>query len=147
MRKIMALLLCSISILLLCACTLNTPLKNKMLEYYTLDSNYVQVTGIIKSVEYHKEIDELYIKIEVSTDNHPFPYLGDDGCGEFTLVNWSLFEFDLEIGDAVVFTSAPYYFYNGHIWPIVAVEKEGCEYLSYEKGKDNYLNWIKETFA
>lgn len=145
MKKTVALLLCTISILLFCGCNFNAPLKNKMLDYYTQDSNYVQVTGIIKTVEYHKETDELHIGIELLTDNHLFPYLDDASCGEFTIVNWSLFEFDLEIDDAIVFISAPYYFYNGHIWPIVAVEKEDFEYLSYKKGKDNYLNWIRET--
>ena len=38
------------------------------------------------------------------------------------------------------------YFYNGHYLPIVHIEKDEKEYLSFEVGKQNYLKWIEETF-
>jgi len=48
MKKILSLLLC-ICMLFLTACIdFNAPLRNKMTKYYSDDSNYEEVTGIVK---------------------------------------------------------------------------------------------------
>lgn len=146
MKKAMALFLCIIVFLPLNACDYNAPLRNKMLDYYSRAENYVQVQGIIKTIAYLEDINELRVEIEITTEDHQFPYIGEDGCGEFAIVSWSSYEFNLEVDNVIAFTSAPMYFYNGHVWPIVAIQSKGEEYLSFCDGKDNYLNWIQKTF-
>lgn len=146
MKKTIAMFLCVICFLSLNACDFNAPLRNKMLDYYRQDDNYVQLQGRIKTIEYLKDIDELRVEIEIMDENHQFPYIGADRCGKFAIVNWSSYGFVLKEKDDIVFTSAPLYFYNGHIWPVVAIESDGEEYLPFSAGKDNYLNWIQKTF-
>lgn len=146
MRKTTVLLVCILVVIFCNACDINAPLRNKMVAYYSQDKNYFELSGTVKSVEYREDIDELFIEMDILTDEHHFP-LNGDGYGEFTVVNWSKLSFHLEINDTIALTSAPDYFYNGHILPIVSVKKGDDEYLSFAKGKANYLSWIHTSFA
>ena len=131
---------------LMTTCDCNAPLRNKMLNYYTQESNYQQLTGRIISIKYFDDVDELFIEIDILTENHNFPLNATTGYGEFDIVDWSNYQFLLQEKEIIVFTSAPMYFYNGHILPIVKLEKNNQEFLSLSCGMDNYCNWIKKTF-
>jgi hypothetical protein len=148
MKKTVFLLVVTICILSLIGCDFDAPLRNKMLPYYENDQSYGKLEGIILSVEYSKDLDELFLKIIADGTNPEFEERSrTEGYMRFVLVHWSEYAFPLEEGDTVVFTSAPMYFYNGHVWPIVQLEKEGIEYLSLFEGKANYLRWIEEHFG
>lgn len=146
MKTESVLLFCLCLILLLTACDFNAPLRNKMLDYYNKDDNYVQVTGVILKTEYLEEIDQLRIGIEMLTKDHSFSSVVEVEHVDFVIVHWSQYNFELETNDTVVFTSAPFYFYNGHIYPIVEIWKDGQEYLSFQEGKAAYIEWIENTF-
>lgn len=153
MKKVVALIigtsglcaLCGI-ILTLCALNFNAPLRNKMLKYYQDDSHYVTISGIIKKIDYNQETDQLKLGIEIITKEHSFSNDVEFGYAGFVIVNYSLFDFELAVGDNVDFTSANARLYNGHRYPILSVKKEENLYLSFQEGKENYLNWIQTTF-
>ncbi len=148
MKKALILFVSLLCILSLVSCELlsNEPLRKEMLEYYNEDDNYEELIGEIKSTEYKDDIDELFLEIDLKTDNHDFSVNATTGYGEFTLVNQSNYRFDLELNDVITFSSATMHFYNGHVLPIISIEKNGEQLLSFSDGKENYINWIKETF-
>ena len=123
-------------------CTFNAPLRNKMLEYYSNDSNYEKLDGIIVTMD---NTVEPLLGIDILTENHEFP-LNTDGYQNFIIIGDGDWMDDLKVGDEISFVSAPMYFYNGHQLPIVSLEKDGQMYLSFERGKEEYLQWIQETF-
>ena len=46
----------------------------------------------------------------------------------------------LQIGDEIIFTSAPEIFYNGHALPIVHLEVNGEVLLPFEEGYENLMD-------
>ena len=147
MKRITALFLCILGVLLLSGCHFNAPLRNKMLEYYSQDDHYVELNGTIKSITYHQEMDELLIEVALTNGTSSFPYNMETGFAEFVIVDWSTQKYEFKTNDFITFQSAPKYFYNGHRLPIVYVEKGGKEYLPFYAGKENYIKWINKTFA
>lgn len=146
MKKMISIVIVVSYAFLLSSCDFNGPLRNKMLDYYNKDDNYIELEGLVKNIEHHKDWDELVVQIEILTEEHQIPYINETNICEFVIVNWSKYSFKLEVDDCVVFVSAPYYFYNGHILPIVSLQQGECDCLSFEDGKGNYIDWIKDTF-
>ena len=146
MKKILVLSFCLFCIFYHISCDFNAPLRNKMLNYYSNEENYVELQGEIKAIEYKSELDELFLEIDLIGDKHNFPLNEETSYGEFVLVYWSSYEFSLQENDIITFVSAPMYFYNGHNLPVVRLEKEEEEHLAFSEGHISYLEWIKETF-
>jgi hypothetical protein len=146
MKKTVILMNCVLACLLLVSCDFNAPLRNKMINYYSQDSNYSDLTGVIRSIKPVKGTDELFLEIDLLSENPDFSCNLETGYYEFVLVNRSAKDYDLKVNDTIVFTSAPMYFYNGHILPIIRIERNDSELLSFDAGKESYLNWIKSTF-
>lgn len=48
------------------------------------------------------------------------------------------------VGDSIDFVSAPRIFYDGQNMPIVALKKDEEVLLSFERGKADYIEWIKD---
>ena len=146
MKKLISVLCCCIFAIFLisCACS-DRILGNSMIEYYSDDSNYVQVEGTIMSVYQFPNTQECMYYIKINTEGHNFQ-MRNDGTVPFEI--YSDLEVDLELqeGDEIVFISAPMFFYNGHHLPIVSLEKDNISYLSFEKGKADYLDWITSAF-
>ena len=135
-----------ILVLSVVSCDFNAPLRNRMLNYYTEDSNYVLLVGEIKNIKYSKDNKKIFLEINIITSDHNIPTNSTTGYGEFAIINWDNYQLPINVGDDVVFTTAPMYFYDGHFLPIVHLEKDGQEYLSFSDGKEDYCNWIKESF-
>lgn len=139
MKKIMTVLLV-ICLMFLASCDFNAPLRNKMIKYYSNDENYVKLEGILVEITEHKNL-----RIQITTEEHEFAmYEGETVY--FTVHNNEYLLQSLFVGDELVFISAPMIFYNGQEEPIIALEKGGKTYLSFEDGKASYLKWIEETF-
>ena len=126
-----------IFIFFLSACDYNAPLRNHMIEYYSQDSNYVDLVGKVINIENEAKCEIVIIS-------------GD--CEYFKLnVNGYYFSFcgsaqGVEEGDIISFTTAPMLFYNGDKYRIVYLEKDGEIVYTFEEGKRNLLIWIEETF-
>ena len=116
----------------------NAPLRNKMIEYYSNDSNYINLDGVIVS------IDTSVWGIDITTEDSG---ITAEGPVTFYVMIDPYALDEMEVGDEISFVTAPMYFYNGHISPIVAVEKDGKTYVSFEDGKERYLQWIEKTFG
>lgn len=148
MKKILISIASLLSILFLFGCDFNAPLRNQMLAYYGNDDNYAETVGTVKSTRYKADTDELFIEMKLN-ENGVYEQCinAHTGFVEFVLVNFSNYEIDLNVGDTASISSAPMYFYNDHIMPIVALSEGDTEYISFEEGKNAYLFWIEETFS
>lgn len=123
----------------LTSCT-NEMYQKRMLEYYSEDSNFVELTGIVKEKNQNNTLT-----VEVLTKSAEFELYNME-VGDFMLyTNVEILD-NIELEDEIAFTSAPRQFYDGHKWPIVALSKGGQKLLSFEEGKENYINWIKNDF-
>ena len=123
-----------LSITLLFGC--NQPLRNKMVEKYSNNDNYVCLSGeVIK-------IDDNYIEIRCEELNNYLSY-EDDLCSYYIYSDNSI---DLLIGDRIAFVTVPFHFYNGHKLPIVELKRNGDTLLTFDEGKENLIDWVNATF-
>ncbi len=134
-----AVFLSAVMLIFLSSCVSNL-YRNRMLNYYSDDSVYVELTGVVKE---KGSFDNLTIQVTDSSDDF---YMYNMDIGNFMLYSNAEILLNIEEGDTIVFTSAPRQFYDGHFWPIVSLKKGGNELLSFEEGKKGLLKWIKEDF-
>ena len=142
MKKILSLLLC-FCVLFSTACSMiDAPSTKKMIKYYSDDSNYEEVTGIVK-----EKLDSEEMKVMVTTEWHHYRSDTESRYIRFTLLSHSALSEYINVGDEITLISAPKYFYDGQTLPIIALKKDGEVLLSFEEGKADYLAWIQETFG
>ena len=73
----------------------------------------------------------------------------DDNCFKIVDENYSVIvrngaKDSFEIGQQVTFTTAPKYFGNGYVMPIVKLSIDNEVLLDFETGYENLLNWLYE---
>ena len=146
MRKYLVVILFVIMFCSLSACQLLFSPKDSMLEYYSVDDNYGELTGTI--VEKTEFTDSCLLKINVTVGRD---FYLKDGIEYDLPINdyFSIYEhaeiYDLIfVGDSIDFVSAPRIFYDGQNMPIVALKKDEEVLLSFERGKADYIEWIKD---
>ena len=110
-------------------------------DYYSKKENYINVTGTLTSIKYSSDLTTLYLEFE-NTD----PVL-DDSCFKIVGQNVLLaqsngIDITLEIGERVTFVTAPMYFGDGYVMPIVALSAGGKCFLEFEDGYSNLLIWL-----
>ena len=124
--------------LLLCSCDLS-----KKIEYYSQKENYIDVTGTVSFINYNEADTGLYIGLsEIS------PVL-DDTCFKIVGKNLEIVkdnEIDnkLQIGAQITLMTAPKYFGDGYVMPIVAISISGDSLLDFEEGYKNLLDWLSK---
>ncbi len=114
--------------------------KSEKQEYYKDKSNYITVNGTVESVySYNNEA----LLISFSYLDHKFSASCFQICGKnLPIVQEKGIDYKLKAGDSVVFTTAPGFFGDGYIMPIVAITVDGEELLSFDEGYENLLDWI-----
>ena len=122
----------------LCSCNSHGKLK-----YYSQRENYISVTGIVSNTTYNEESTALYIEF-----SELLPVL-DDICfkivGEnLEIVQTNKIDDKLKTGEQITFITAPKYFGDGYVMPIVAISINGENLLDFEKGYANLLDWLSE---
>lgn len=145
MRKALCIMVI-LSIAFLCACDFNAPLRNKMVDYYSKTENYSALKGKIASIKINSDAQEISIEIDILTPGHNFPLNSKTNHCEFVIVNYTEEEKSISVGDEIEFTSAPMYFYNGHVLPVVSLKVGDKEITTFGEGQVRYLSWIKQTF-
>ncbi|HIV47949.1 MAG TPA: hypothetical protein H9749_09110, partial [Candidatus Acutalibacter stercorigallinarum] len=50
----------------------------------------------------------------------------------------------IKLGDTVEFVTAPRYFGDGYVMPIVAISVDGEQLLDYEEGYANFMEWLEK---
>jgi hypothetical protein len=128
--------------ILLLAVILSSCYADRMLEYYADESNFQTVTGTVTYVGFSDDRQTLYLSISNLPEgfsSKTFEIVGKnlDVVKKTTLVH------KLSEGAEVEFVSAPRYFWDGYVMPIVALSVDGYVLLDYERGYSNYMEWLK----
>ena len=109
------------------------------IKYYKQKENYIMCTGIIKEVSCTEDSTKLCIEIEnIGPDefqNNKF-YI----CGKGKdIVESNGINQDLKTGDKIKFMSAPRFYGDEYVVPIVYLEKEGEVYLTFNDGYNAFI--------
>lgn len=113
----------------------------KMKEYYSEKNNYVKAIGTVDHIMYNEDESRLclgFSDLEPRFDDDSFYIAGES----LNIVRRKGIDKKLKIGDKVEFISAPRYFGDGYIMPIVGISVNGEELLSFEDGYDSLLKWL-----
>lgn len=110
-------------------------------EYYAEKTNYCEITGVVTQISYAESGDALYFSCEqlsMPLDDHAFKLVG--GCFTSALENGAAEK--LQVGQEVQFITAPRYFGDGYIYPVVGIRINEEELLSFEEGYGFLLEWL-----
>ena len=123
---------------LLCSCN-----SVGRIEYYTQKENYISVTGTISNIKYNEEATALYIdfsELSPVLDDTCFKIVGEN----LDIVKANRIDDKLKIGEQIIFITAPKYFGDGYVMPIVSISINGEILLGYEEGYENLIAWLSE---
>lgn len=134
------LLLCLLSFI----STLSACSSFQLRSYYSERSNYVVATGTVSYISYSEDKTSLYIEfsdLSPKFDDICFKIVGDN----LAIVQANGIDQSVAVGSYVEFITAPEYFGDGYVMPIVAMSINDVPLLEFEDGLDNLLEWIDET--
>lgn len=128
--------------LLACLCVMASACQeNKMKAYYSQESNYITATGTISHLSCDTESKSLYIgfsDLSPSFDDTTFKIVGKN----FDIVQEKGISDFLQIGSQAEFITAPMYFGDGYVMPIVSISISGETFLEFEEGFLNLGEWL-----
>lgn len=115
--------------------------KKRKINYYSNEQNYIEITGTIEHVVFDDERKSLCLEfsnLSQKTDDVCFKVVGDSyaivvDCKEY-----------IQIGKTATFVTAPKYFGDGYVMPIVSLTIDGHDILKYGDGFPNLLDWLKK---
>lgn len=116
----------------------------KKQEYYSNKENYVNATGIITHIAYDEDNTVLYLdfsELTPSFDDTCFKIVGDN----LLIAKNNGIDQKIKVGDQIEFISAPKYFGDGYVMPIVAITINGENILGFEEGYTNFLKWLETS--
>lgn len=121
---------------LLCSgCSYN----QRKFSYYSNKDNYITVSGTVEYINYFEEsIIIAFSNLSESFDDDHFKIIGQN----YELVTKRGIEDHLAVHITVTFTTAPRYFGDGYIMPIVAIWIDDTMFLEFEEGYANFLQSI-----
>ena len=115
-------------------------ISNKMVDYYLNRNNYIEVSGTITHIVFNEEKETLYLgfsELSKKLDDTSFKIVGDS----YSIV--VTYKETIQIGKVATFVTAPKYFGDGYVMPIVSLTIDDNEILSYETGFSNFIDWLK----
>lgn len=113
------------------------------LEYYSQKDNYINVSGTVSYINYNEDLSTLYIdfsSLSPVLDDTCFKIVGEN----LQIVKSKDIDKKLKIGESVTFITAPRYFGDGYVMPIVGMTVGGEELLNFDEGYENLLNWLSK---
>ena len=112
--------------------------------YYRDESNYAEFTGTISFISYDETTDTLYLSFENIT-----PKTADNS---FKIVSSNLaiqkdspYYDKIAVGTPVSFCTAPKYYGDGYIMPLVGLSIDGETLLEKSKGIANWNDWLDKN--
>lgn len=111
------------------------------IQYYSQKENYIDVVGTVSSIQYTADLSGLYIEfseLSPTLDDVCFKIVGKN----LQIVQANGIDDKIKVGDQVQFTTAPKYFGNGYVMPIVAIAFNGESLLDFAEGYENLLDWL-----
>ena len=131
-----------IMMFLLILVTTSCSIRNQeQLDYYSNEENYIEVTGVINHVEFDVESETLYLgftSLSQKLDDDCFKVVGD---AYSTVVTYDEY---IQVGKTATFVTAPKYYGDGYVMPIVSLSIDDQHILEYEIGFSSLLNWLKK---
>ena len=112
-----------------------------MRDYYSQKNNYINAIGIVSHISYNEDKTALYLGFSDLTpqfDDNSFKIVGDN----LPIVQEKGIDEKIKIGDQVDFITAPRYFGDGYVMPIVEISVNEEELLGFEEGFTNLLKWL-----
>lgn len=134
-KKVIALLMICVTFML-SACQ-----DSRMQEYYAQKDNYVTAEGTVAYISYDEDNMTLYfdfLDLSPTFDDTCFKIVGKN----FHCVQESGIDQTIQLGDRVEFMTAPKYFGDGYVMPIVSISVNGKVLLEFEEGFSNFLEWL-----
>ena len=136
-------------LLILSSCTFPSK-RRSMVEYYSIDEHYISFVGKITKVFEANQRDGSIVvwieqkEIKENEFNQQDTFMITKESYQ-ELINNS-FEV-IESETYYIFTSAEAYFYDSFCYPIVEIKDLDNEtiYLSFDIGKDSYINYVKNV--
>ncbi|GHU99735.1 hypothetical protein FACS1894211_05670 [Clostridia bacterium] len=107
-----------------------------VVEYYKDNNNYEEVVCIVREAENYG--GEKYKFFEPLESEKPIRNVGLWKRNDGAVADSGFWE-DTNIGDRVTTISAPGYFWDGYICPIVGLRTENQVYLDFNTGKENQI--------
>ena len=135
-RVALELFLLCLVVVILSSCT-----AAKKRDYYSQKSNYITATGTVSHISYNEDKTALYLgfsDLAPQLDDNSFKIVGDN----LPIVQEKGIDEKAKIGDQVSFVTAPRYFGDGYVMPIVEICVNEEELLEFEEGLDNLLKWL-----
>ena len=111
------------------------------INYYSNEQNYIEITGTIDHVMFDDEQKVFYLgfsSLSQKTDDDCFKVVGD--AYSRVVANKEY----IQIGATATFVTAPKYYGNGYVMPIVSLSVDGRNVLEYEDGFPSLLDWLKK---
>lgn len=121
----------------------NSCTKQIMNEYYSQKSNYVNASGIVAHISYNDDKSALYLgfsDLNPRFDDDSFKIVGDN----LLIAQNNGVDKKIRIGDRVDFITAPRYFGDGYVFPIVGLSINNDKLLNFEDGFYNLLKWLDD---
>ena len=112
-------------------------------KYYEEKENYIGVTGTISHIQYNEDLTVLYLgfsELSPALDDTSFKIVGEN----LKIVQANGIDIKLKIGEQISFMTAPKYFGDGYVMPIVAISVNGESLLDFQEGYTNLLDWLSE---
>lgn len=106
--------------------------------YYSDKSNFITGSAEVKNIIYDEESNNVYFWLDKIDEAYQDSTFKVEGKNVDILFEKNIFEI-IEIGDEIIFTSAPRYFGDGYCMPIVAITYKHEEIISFEEGYKNFM--------
>lgn len=117
--------------------------KTKEKDYYSEESNYVEVVGTVIHMAYYEDEMALYLgfsELNPKCEDVNFKIVGKN----LAIAQENGIEQKIKLGDTIKFVTAPKCFGDGYVMPIVAVSVDGEVLLEFEEGFENFLEHLKK---
>ena len=107
-------------------------------EYYMDTNNYITEEAVVDTITYDKKLEYIGIRLSDISDAYQGERFIIEGKNlDIVLANGILEK--IEPNSVIEFTSAPAFFGNGYLMPIVQLSIDGETLLSFEEGYANLL--------
>ena len=136
-KSIVLIITACIVLAFLCSC------NSSKIKYYSQKENYKRVTGVVTSVKYNEDATIMYIdlcELSPALDDTCFKIVGEN----LKMLKANKIDDKLKMGEQITFITAPKYFGDGYVMPIVAISISGENLLDFEEGYNNLLDWLSK---
>ncbi len=117
----------------------NSSCMIKKTKYYQNQRNYITVTGEIYFINDNETKRILYLAFDNMSEKL------DDNCFKIVGENYEIVKSSgqITIGKSVEFITAPHYFGDGYVMPIVGLIVDGETILDFDTGYANLMKYLK----